>query len=160
MAQKSAIRIEGINRLLAKLSNQSKNLINEELMGNIGEFIAFSINQRNAEGKDVEGKKFEPYSPKYRLFRIKHDHPVNIVNLFFSGSMASSLTHTAFKDKVEVYYMPTYGKTPSGKPSKVSDSSKAFFLNQKREFFGISAEEQATILSMVRDHLRRLLNER
>jgi len=156
---KSSLRIEGLNRLIAQVERTAGNIVNEELMNEIGFFLSASILQRNAEGVDVEERRFEPYSPKYKLFRLKHNHPVNIVNLFFSGSMASSLTHTAFRDRVEVYFMPTYGKTPSGKPSKVSNPEKAFFLNEKREFFGVSAEEENTIWEMIQEHLRRLLNE-
>jgi len=160
MAQsRSSLRIEGLNRLVAQFKRVAGNAVNEDLMDKIGFFLSTSILQRNIEGVDVDNKSFEPYSPKYKLFRMKHDHPANIVNLFFSGSMASSLTHTAFRDKVEVYFMPTYGKTPSGKSSKVSNPEKAFFLNEKREFFGVSAEEENTIREMIQEHIRRLFNE-
>ena len=152
----SSIRIEGINRLIAQVERDAGNIVNEEVMGEIGSFITISILQRNIKGEDVEGRAFEPYSPKYKLFRMKHEHPHNIVNLFFSGSMASSLTHTAFKDKVEVYFMPTYGKTPTGAESKISNPEKAFFLNEKREFFGISSDEENTIWEIIQLHLRRL----
>lgn len=159
MAQ-STIRIEGLNRILAQLESQAGNIVTEELMDEIGLFLSHSILDRNKKGVDVEGDDFEPYSPKYKLFRMKKGRSANIVNLFFHGSMASSLTHTAFRDKVEVFFMNTYGKTPSGKESKVSNPQKAFFLNQKREFFGISSEEEGTIWEMIQDHLRRLFSGR
>jgi len=154
---RSSLRIEGINRLIAQIERVSGNVVTEELMDEIGFYLTAAILQRNIEGEDVDGKPFEPYSPKYKLFRMKHNHPANIVNLFFSGSMASSLTHTAFRDRVEVYFMPTYGRTPSGKDSNVTNSEKAYFLNEKREFFAASREEEFDILEMVRDHLTGLL---
>ena len=157
MARRSSLRIEGINRLIAQIERVSGNVVNEELMDEIGFFLSTSILQRNIKGEDVEGRPFEPYSPKYKLFRMKHNHPANIVNLFFSGSMASALTHTAFRDRVEVYFMPTYGRTPSGKSSNVTNAQKAFFLNEKREFFAVSEEEQIVILRMVQEHLTGLL---
>ena len=156
--RKSSIRVEGLNRLIAQVNRVAGNIANEQLMGEIGAFIEFSILQRTAKGEDVEGKRFEPYSPKYKLFRRKTGHKYNIVNLFYSGSMLSALTHTAFKDRVEVYFMNTYGKTPRGKPSTVSNPQKAFFLNEKREFFAISADEENAIWEMIQAHLRRLLD--
>ena len=158
MAQSSSLRIEGLNRLLAQVGRIAGNVVNKELMGDIGSFIAYSILKRTGKGKDVEGKNFEPYSPKYKLFRMKTGHPHNIVNLFYSGSMLSSLTHTAFDDKVEVYFMNTYGKAPSGRESNVSNPQKAFFLNEKREFFGINADEENDIWEMIQVHLRRLFH--
>ena len=157
MAQTSSLRIEGLNRILANLEATAGNIVNEELMDEIGFFLSQAILDRNIKGVDIEGLPFEPYSPKYTLFRIEHGREVNIVNLFFHGSMASSLTHTAFRDKVEVFFMNTFGKTPSGKSSTVSNSQKAFFLNEKREFFGISSEEEGTIWEMIQNHLRNIL---
>jgi hypothetical protein len=90
---------------------------------------------------------------------MKTGHGHNVVNLLYSGSMLSALTHTAFNDRVEVYFMNTYGKTPSGKPSTVSNPQKAFFLNKKREFFAISASEENEIWEMIQAHLRKLFNE-
>ena len=103
---RNSIRIEGINRLIAQIERISGNVVDEELMDEIGFYLSQAILRRNIEGEDVDGKPFEPYSPKYKLFRMKHNHPANIVNLYFSGSMASSLTHTAFRDKVEVLLVP------------------------------------------------------
>ena len=71
--------------------------------------------------------------------------------------MLSSLTSTVFNDRVEIFFMNTYGKSPSGKPSKVSNPQKAFFLNQNRRFFAVSDREQSTIQGMVHAHLKRLL---
>lgn len=157
---RNSIKIEGVNRLIAQIEQISGNVINEGLVNDIGIYLTASILQRNIEGIDADGRTFEPYSPKYKLFRMKHDHPHNIVNLFFSGSMASALTHTAFRDRVEVYFMPTYGKTPDGRDSKVTNAQKAFFLNEKREFFAVSKEEEIAILQMIQDHLIGLLEGR
>jgi hypothetical protein len=156
MAQ-SYLRIEGINELLSTMTRSSEGLIDKEFMGEIGSYLVFKILDRTSKGKDVEGDNFEPYSPKYRLFRMKNNRPVNIVNLFFHGSMLASLTYSEYDQKVEVYFMNTFGKTPSGKPSKVSNAQKAYFLNQDREFFGISKEEERAIRQMIIRHVANVL---
>lgn len=155
---RSSFRIEGINELLTSIRHQSENVINKELMDEIGAFLTSAILKRTAKGKDVEGGSFEPYSSKYKLFRMKKGLPHDKVDLFFTGSMLSSLTHTAFKDKVKIFFLKTYGKTPSGKPSKVSNPEKAYFLNRNREFFGVGESEAEKIREMINEHLRRLLN--
>lgn len=157
MAQ-SAFRIEGLNRLLYRIRQQSGNVVNKELMSEIGHYVVNEILDRTAKGKDVDGNDFEPYSPKYRLFRIKHGRQTDKVNLFWHGTMTSALTHTAFKEKVKIFFMKTYGKDPYGKASKVSSPEKAFFLNQKREFFALSEEDYNAIREMINEHLNRLLN--
>jgi len=155
----SAIRIEGLNRLIAQVKRIAGGITDEALMDEIGMFIIHSILQRTGKGEDVEGKLFEPYSPKYKLFRMKTGHKHNIVNLFYSGSMLSAMTHTAFNDRVEVFFMNTYGRTPKGKDSKVSNPQKAFFLNEKREFFAISSEEENSIWQMIVDRLTKSIRE-
>ena len=156
MAQ-SSIRIEGLNRLLARFDRASGGLIDKELMGEIGIFLVYSILDRTSKGEDVEGKPFEPYSPKYKLFREKSGRVTNIVNLFFHGSMLSSLTHEAFRNRVELFFMNTSGKTPSGKSSNVSNPEKAFFLNKNREFFAVSRDEEETIREMIQNHVREIM---
>ena len=151
MAQ-SSIRIEGLNRLLARFDRASGGLIDKELMGEIGIFLVYSILDRTSKGEDVEGKPFEPYSPKYKLFREKSGRVTNIVNLFFHGSMLSSLTHEAFRNRVELFFMNT-----SGKDSNVSNPEKAFFLNKDREFFAVSREEEETIREMIQNHIREIM---
>ena len=152
---RSGLRIEGLNRLLARFDKVSGGLVDEELMGNIGLYLTHSILDRTGKGEDVEGNPFEPYSPRYKLFREKTGHRTDIVNLYFHGSMLSALTYEAFRSKVEIFFMNTTGKTPSGKQSKVTNPEKAFFLNQKREFFGISEEEEDKIREMVQSHIRK-----
>ena len=145
----NSLRIEGLNRLLARFDRVSGGLVDKELMGEIGIFLAHSILDRTSKGEDVEGKPFEPYSPKYKLFREKSGRRSDIVNLFFHGSMLSSLTHEAFRDRVELFFMNT-----SGKGSKVSNPEKAFFLNKDREFFAVSREEEEKIREMIQNYIR------
>ena len=148
----SSLRIEGLNRLLARFDRASGGLVDEELMGEIGTFLVYSILDRTSKGEDVEGEPFEPYSPKYKLFREKSGRRTDIVNLFFHGSMLSSLTHEAFRNRVELFFMNT-----SGKDSNVSNPEKAFFLNKDREFFAVSREEEETIREMIQNHIREIM---
>jgi len=158
MAQ-SAFRIEGLSNVLRMVKGLAGNATSKDLMGRIGAYIVTQILQRTGRGVDVDSRPFEPYSSKYKLFRMKAGRPHDKVNLFFHGSMLSSLTYKEAKDKVEVFFMRTYGKTPYGKPSKVSNPQKAFFLNQNREFFGISARDEAEVERMILDNLRRIIKE-
>jgi len=158
MAQ-SAFRIEGLNNVLRMVKGLAGNATSKDLMGRIGAYVVTQILQRTMRGIDIEGSPFEPYSPKYKLFRMKTGHPHDKVNLFFHGSMLSSLTYKEAKDKVEVFFMRTYGKTPYGKPSKVSNPQKAFFLNQRREFFGLSAKDEEEVERMILDNLRKIIEE-
>lgn len=158
MARKEThIFIEGLDRIIGLINGLAVESVSGDLLDEIGFYLTQAILKRTALGLGSDGKLFEPYSPKYRLFRLKKGHPVNVVSLFFSGSMLSALTHEVFNDRVELYFMPTYGRAPSGGTSKVSNPEKAFFLNERRNFFAVSEEERAIVNGMVQMHLFRLM---
>ena len=159
MAQIRSLFVDGIDRVLELIENISSDMFNSELMEEIGNYVVFSILNRTGEGKDVNGNPFAPYSPRYKMFRLKHGHPVDKVNLFFSGSMLSSLTYSVFDDRLEIFFMPTYGRTPSGKISKASDAEKAYYLNKQREFFGVSDEDRRKVQRMIQDHLTHVVED-
>lgn len=148
---REVIEIRGLHDLIARLDRASLELLNSQLMGEIGTYIIFAIQRRTGEGKDVEGRNFEPYSPRYKLFRQRTGHPVDKVNLFYSGSMMSSMTMDQIDDKVRVFFMNTTDRSGASNPMK------AYFLNKDRRFFAVSAKEQNKILEMVRENAERLL---
>lgn len=150
--------IEGLSDIVRLIDGLGGEAVTGELLEEIGFYLTNAILARTASGRGVDGRLFEPYSPKYRLFRMEKGHPVNVVNLFFHGSMLSSLTHTVFNDRVELFFMNTYGKTPRGDASKISNPQKAFFLNQDRRFFAISEKERSDISHMLQVHIQRLID--
>ena len=153
MPPRQIIEIRGLKDLIARLEHAGDHVFDRQLMGEIGEYVIFRIQQQTAAGKDVEGRNFDPYTPRYKLFRQKTGHPVDKVNLFYSGSMMSSMTRTETDNESKVFFMPTTDR------SGVSNPLKAYALNKKRRFFAIGVVEQGKIIDMVRDHVEHLLGE-
>jgi len=147
------IRLKGakeLNRLFKKIG---ADIFNAELFGEIGAFMTTSIAYRTSQGEDMYGDEFDEYSEKYAKKRADIGLPVNIVDLFYTGSMMGSLTWDASDEKVEVFFMP--GTDKSG----VENSLKAYYLNVKREFFGISDVEREEILDLAADHVDKLIKK-
>lgn len=119
-----------------------------KLMAEIGFFLMARIKTRTSAGKDVDGTPFAPYSAKYAFFRQKKGRPIDKVDLFFTGSMMSSMTMEASQDSVRVFFMPTQDRTGTSNPAK------AFWLNKKRQFFAISDQDQQDITRVVLDALK------
>lgn len=151
MPRGQIIEIRGLDDLIERLDRASIDMLNSQLMGEIGTYIIFAIERRTAKGKDVEGRNFEPYSPRYKLFRQRTGHPVDKVNLFYSGSMMSSMTMDQTDSQVRVFFMNTQDRSGTSNPLK------AYFLNKDRRFFAISVEEQRKIVQMIRANAERLL---
>ena len=148
---RDVIEIRGLNDLIARLDDVSENVFERRLMAEIGAYIIFRIEKHTAQGIDVEGRNFEPYTPRYKLFRRKTGHPVDKVDLFYSGSMMSSMTSTETDDESRVFFMPSQDR------KGVSNPLKAYALNKNRRFFAIGVVEQRKILDMVREHAEQLL---
>ena len=123
-------------------------VLGKTLMTEIGFFLMARIKERTLGGKDVEGNPFKPYSAGYAFFRQKKGRPIDKVDLFFTGSMQSSMTHEATQDSVRVFFMPTQDSSGTSNPAK------AFWLNQKRRFFAMSDQDQKDIGGLVLDALR------
>lgn len=141
----------GLQRLIRRLRYFGQQVFSERLMNEIGTYAISQIQIRTAEGKDVKGKPFSPYSKRYRLFRKKKGHSVDKVNLFFTGSMMSSMTHEATEDTTKIFFMNTPDR--SGVPNPL----KAWALNQKRSFFALSEQDQWGIERLLQEHVEALL---
>lgn len=122
-------------------------------MGQIGAFINLQIKARTSKGVDMDEQKFPPYSPRYAARRRKAGHPVQNVNLFFTGSMFSSLTYHAESSQVTSFFMPTVDKYGGRNPQK------AFFNDQLRPFFGLTDDDVTEIEKMVAKGLGDQLKE-
>lgn len=154
MARGQIIEVRGLDDLIARLDRASINMLNSQLMGEVGGYIIFSIQERTMKGRDVRGRTFTPYSPRYRLFRQRTGHPVDKVNLFYTGSMMSSMTMDQSDSQVRVFFMNTTDRSGTSNPMK------AYFLNKDRRFFEISPEEQNKIVDLIRANAERLLEGR
>lgn len=149
MADRPIIDIKGLKRTSKKLEKTEGALVDgKRAFGEIGLFLTASIEARTMQGKDVDGDDFKPYSPGYAKFRAGAGHPVNKVNLFFSGLMFNALTHDAGNMQVRIYFMPTTDK------HNVSSPAKAYFLDEDRHFFGMSKKDKETIVKIYADHIR------
>lgn len=143
--------LSGIPRIRRRIKRLGDVIHDPELLSQIGEFILTSIKLRTLQGKDVDGKLFKPYTPKYKLFRQKNKRPANTVDLTLSGSMLSSMTHKINTGKgfVRVFFRNTTDKTGTRNPKK------AFFIQDEgRKFFALSKQEETDIVDIVEDFFR------
>lgn len=152
MADDTTIEIVGLKGILKNLLAMEGHISSKILMGNIGEFIKFKIQARSQEGVDVDLNPFKPYSGSYAAYRRKEGHPVDKVNLTFTGAMWNALTYKAGKQSVHVYFLNTPGPGSKGK-KKVTNAAKAFFLNEDRRFFALNEQEVETIRNMVQEYI-------
>ena len=144
----------GIRDVLRRLNFLRHNIQDRRVLDEVGMMFIARIQARTAEGKDVDDIAFEPYSPKYKLFRAKTGRTTEKVNLFYTGSMMSSMTHEATKDQVTLFFANT--EDPSGTKNPL----KAYFLNQERRFFAINSEDRVRALDIINRHIRRQLRRR
>lgn len=150
MAEQS-VRIRGLDELNKKLRRVRRFLENKSIWREIGTYLVASIKDRTSKGKDVDEKDFIPYSPGHLRTRSKKGLPTNTVDLFFTGSMMASMNYDASAEEVRIFFKPGTDKTGSSNPEK------AFFLQQDREFFGISDEDVKEVMEIVEQELIRSL---
>ena len=96
---------------------------------------------RTQAGVDVHGQPFAPYTPKYAKKRLKAGRNVSPVDLTFNGTMLASMQQGTVR-------------TPTGAESTISfgsarEAAKAAGNQERREFFGLSDEQVARIVSKV-----------
>lgn len=147
-----AFELRGSEKLTKLLNRIEAQIATRELMSQIGNLLMLRIKERTGEGKDVEGDLFLPYSAGHAKRRAGKGLPTNIVDLFFTGSMMSSMTFDVGRESVRLFFMPTVDKTGSSNPEK------AYFLDQKRQFFAISSDEIAEIEELAGNYLEDLLS--
>lgn len=148
------VRIEGARELIIKLDKVAEAVAsNRYLMGQLGAYVETQVLQRTAKGIDADNKPFPPYSGLYAKRRKKAGRPTNSVDLFFTGSMLSALTYEAERQRVSLFFMNTTDKFG------VRNPAKAYYNQQLRNFFAMSAEDVAAVEEMVRKHIARHLKE-
>ena len=145
------VAVTGASRVQERFQRLLR-VFGKRLMGDVGFFVMTRIKQRTAKGLDVGGSPFDPYSAKYAFFRESKGRPVDKVDLFFTGSMMSAMTLEASETMVRIFFMPSNDRKGSSNPAK------AFYLNQKREFFSLSPQDQKEISTLVLSEFRREMN--
>lgn len=121
------------------------------LMEEIAQYSMTQIKKRTLSGQDVDGHLFKPYSDKYALFRREKGRPTGKVDLFFSGSMFSSMTSNIDSREIRIFFMNTSDRNNSRNPLK------AFFLNQERNFFALSENDVRGIIEIIEEYLSNLI---
>lgn len=129
-------------------------------LGQASAFQVSAIRDRTEQkGKDVFGRPFQPYSMNYILAKRKRKNdpsnqdttPKNFVDLNFTGKMFSSLTFTVRPSRGIVFFR------------SAEQTKKAMIHNEgkgrmpKREFFGISDNEQNKINAIIVKSIKKAL---
>lgn len=143
-------QILGLDDLIEKLEGTEGALSDPQLWAQIGSFLKAQILLRTAEGKSYEDDStFDPYSVSYAKVRAKKGLPIDKVDLFFGGNMLGALQfeEDASLQQVRLYFLDTSDKTGT------SNAAKAYYNQQKRKFFGWSAEDVTDIENMVMNYL-------
>ncbi len=141
------VQILGLDALRRRIRLIGEAIVDDEVLHKLGQYQTFAIKERTLTGKDIHGVVFEPYSQEYAFFRQSRGLPADHVDLFFTGSMLNSLTHEVLSgdNAVKVFFQP--GRDPQG----VSNPAKAFYLQEDREFFGFSAEDEDKLFKIYND---------
>jgi len=150
------VEIKGARQLQLKLDKVAIAIIqNGRLMGQLGELVKLRIKERTAKGVGADDKKFPPYSPGYKRWRGNvMKRPTDFVDLNLTGSMLSAMTQDATNNRVTVFFMDTVDRFGGRNPEK------AFFNQERRNFFAINANDVAEVETMVRDYLAARLRKK
>jgi hypothetical protein len=152
------VDVIGVKKLSYKLRKNSKVFAaggSKRVLTDIGKFMHKSILTRTAQGKDVDGKKFVPYSPSYKKVRAAAGLSTGLVNLRFSGDMLGAMAYvvnTANKT-VRISFQNTRDR------KGIHNAAKAYYNQRRRKFLGISIKESEKIRDMTREHIRRYLHK-
>ena len=148
----TGVVLKGEERLRRRFERLLRGIDAGEVLNDIGLYLTTSIKRRTQEDHlDISGKAFKPYASKYALWRAKSGYGTN-VDLTLTGSLMNSLTHEAFSDRVKIFFMP--GTDKSG----MSNPAKAFYLQDKRKFFGYTDEDVTKIMDLYEVNIGRALH--
>lgn len=131
------------------------------IMGEIGKFLEASILLRTSEGIDAEGVPFEGYrSVTYKELRRSRGLPVDKVDMFFGGSMLGALTFEYNEEQARVFFQNTpHVDVFRGTADNKTNAEIAYYNDQIRPFFSISAIEAEKIIRMFGDYVHDLLEK-
>lgn len=145
------IVLTGIHGIKGRLKKIEKSIFAKQMMGEIGLFLRMTIIERTQKGNDVDGISFKPYNKLYAKERQKKGYQTNFVDLTRTGSMMASLNSDATSKQVELSFMNT------NDPDGGNNPSKAYFLNEEREFFAVSDLEIKKIMVIVDNYYQKIM---
>lgn len=144
--------VQGTESLRRSFKRLLRGISAGEVLNDIGLYLTTSIKRRTQEDHlDISGRAFKPYTSKYLLWRVKKGYGTN-VDLTLTGSLMNSLTHEAYSDQVKIFFMP--GTDKSG----MSNPAKAFYLQDKRKFFGYTNEDVTRIMNIYEVNIGRAMH--
>jgi len=149
------VRLKGLVNLLNKLAGVGSVFRSTSLWAEIASGLRAKMLVRTAAGTDADGRSFKPYSDEYALFRSKHGHPTGKVNLFWSGTMLSSIDYEAKPTGVRLYFSPTQAPPlPGRQDDGPRSSAKAYYLQTRtgfeRQFFAFSKQDAEAIVRTIK----------
>lgn len=115
----------------------------------VGLYVIARLLQRTAAGRDVRGRFFKGYTPRYKAWRAEKGLPTRVVDLFVTGSMLGSVDSKAEPTRVTVFVRP------GTDASDVSNALKAAALNKTRRWFAISQADKDGVLRILEQRLIR-----
>jgi len=135
--------IIGAETLGRRLTRLARGIATSDVLGEIGAYLVASITTRTQHHhEDVDERPFVAYSPKYLFFRQKSGYGTQ-VDLTLTGGMFAALTHEIFTDRVKVFFGPG-----TSRGTDVQHPAKAFYLQEKRKFFGFTDQDVANIMEL------------
>lgn len=146
-----SVEIKNLDLINSSLKKLSGKINDKEIKNKIANFFLTTIKERTLKGYDVSGEAFEEYSPRYSLFRQKKGLPTYLVDLFFTGSMMASMTYEVNEASIRLFFQPT--KDRKG----VFNSLKAYWLNQKREFFSLSNDDISNAVNLYEKYIKEVI---
>ena len=147
----AVVQIRGLEELRQRLGDVAAERQARRILAEAGLFLRTRILERTSQGVDVDETPFRPYSPEYAFFREQAGLPTSVVDLFFTGSMLSSIMIENKDDQVRLFFAPTQDKFGMSNPEK------AFFLHENRKFFAFSDDDVETITEVAAFYIDRAL---
>jgi len=176
------VPIEGLDRALQSLRDAVPDEQRAtEIAHDAADHAASLITQRvEQHGRDRHGRPFKPYAKSTKEQREKRGRQVSFVDLNDSGEMFAAMRTKALgKGRAMIYFSDPeqarkaaahqYGvkrrKTKKGKKSKKGKGKKVLRgivqaitgrrVLPKREFFGLTKQEQKEVMALIKDAIRR-----
>lgn len=150
------ITLKGDGELNVKLSNVQSKMLTRTVMGQAaGKAVTLMFKRTVQKGQDKTGKPFKKYSRDYLGEKKTRGGKFfsNSPNLFDGGDMMADLSFLVENNKRAFLHFPKTGE--SLKASGHIHGSKRL---PKRDFFGLTTDEERSVLLIPRRHLERLIN--
>jgi len=141
------VEIKNINKIVARLKTINRRANHKKIRNKIANFLMVAIKDRTLKGEDFKGEKFIPYSVPYAKIRDKKGLPTGIVDLFFTGSMMSSMTYETSEQSIKLFFQSTRDK------NNIVNAEKAFYLDENRNFFSLNVQDIKNIVFMYENYV-------